>query len=159
MVYTTPISKPAVKIPRTSSFVFLDSLWVFIPGFFRRRFSAFVFTITGVFGAGNSFLAMFLIGLIFEPNLQRHQLKKVCAILLLRFSLAGCMAAGFYFLCPFPLLVRQILTLALLAPIGTLTPLFTAWCGGDEKTSGVINSLSIPIGAVLVTTLLTLWHV
>ncbi len=100
------------------------------------------------------FMAMLMLGVGFEINLERSMLGKLVNLLTLRFGLGAILAAVFYFLLPFDLETRQALTLLALSPISTAVPGFTAQLGEDEGLSSALNSISIIVSIVVMTALL-----
>lgn len=113
-----------------------------------------IFTFAQPMANANPFIAMFMIGLIFECDFSKGKGKIILLNLLVRYGCCGILAVFFYFVLPLPLVVRQVLVLAVFAPISALTPVFTEKTGGDKALAGLINSMSIPISVVILTTLL-----
>lgn len=114
-----------------------------------------VVTIVAPIGAANGFMAMFMIGLMFEIRVEKEHLSTVAKVLLTRYALAGAFAALFYFCTPFSLEIRQVLAILVFAPVGSLAPIFTEKCKGDPGVASMIGSISIVISVVIITTLLT----
>lgn len=107
-------------------------------------------------GAGNSFLAMLMIGLGMNLSLPRGQLRWLLKAVLIRFGLAIALSLGFYFLLPFSHDVRLGAALAVLAPIASLAPPFTLERGGDYELASSWNTLSILISLVCMTAVMLL---
>lgn len=136
--------KSLFKILR-SSLPFITYVSMLILVLLKIRIPAGIIVITGPIGAANTFLAMLMIGLMFEIRLDAAAIKKVGTILLFRFLGATALALLFYYLTPFPLAVRQALAIAVFSPISTLAPLFTQRGNGDGALSSLALSLSILI--------------
>ena len=100
-------------------------------------------------GNANAFLAMLIIGLVFEPAAEPALLREAARQLLCRYAFAAAAAAACYFLTPFELGVRQVLAVLCFAPISALAPIYTERCGGDAALSGFTNSLSIAVSLAL----------
>ena len=115
-------------------------------------------TVATPIGSANGFMAMFMIGLMFDIKLDRAHLGMVAKILGARYALAAGFAALFYFCMPFPLEIRQVLAILVFAPVGSLAPIFTEKCKGDPAVSSMTGSLSIVISIVIITTLLSAMH-
>lgn len=113
-----------------------------------------VFTFAQPMANANPFIAMFMIGLIFECDFSKGKGKILLINLLVRYGCCSVLALIFYFVLPLPLVVRQVLVLAVFAPISALTPVFTEKTGGDKALAGLINSMSIPISVIILTSLL-----
>ncbi|MCD7909342.1 MAG: AEC family transporter, partial [Clostridium sp.] len=109
--------------------------------------------VAAAFGSGNAFLAMFMIGLAFELKLNREKLGEVAKAILIRFGCAALFALGIFYLTPWPAAVRQTLALIVFAPVSAMTVINTQRCGGDTEKAGLISSLSILAGIVIITAL------
>ena len=66
------------------------------------------------------------------------------------------LALGFYFLLPMDVAYRQALVVLALSPIASAVPAFTGDLGEDVGLSSAINSISIVISIVLITTALVI---
>ncbi len=111
-------------------------------------------TLAGIAGSANSFMAMLMLGVGFELSLERRYLSKIGKVLLLRYSISAVLALVFYYVLPFPLEIRQVLTAIAFGPICSAAVPYTGKLGGDVGLSGAINSCSIVISIVLITSLL-----
>lgn len=98
--------------------------------------------------AANPFLAMLMVGAMFQVKAKPEYIWGAVRILGARLVLALLLALGFYYLAPFSLAVRQGLAVMVFAPISVIAPAFTEKCGGDEGLASFINSLSILLGVV-----------
>lgn len=115
-----------------------------------------IISCAGIIGSANSFLAMLMIGVGFQLNLDREKLGQAIRLLVVRYSLAAVMALVFYFLLPFDMEVRRTLVLLSFAPIGSAIPGFTAELKSDVGLSCTINSLAIICSIVFMVALLIL---
>ena len=102
----------------------------------------------------NPFMAMFMIGVGFELTGKLEHISTVVKILLTRYTVAIIFALISWFILPLPLEYRQALVIVLLAPIAAAAPGFTAELGGNYGLASTINSISIIISIVLITTVL-----
>jgi predicted permease len=142
-----------LKILRTSvPFITCISMLVFT--LLQIRIPAAVVTFISPIASANAFLAMMMIGMMFEINLQRGMLKKPVIILGIRFLSAIVFSLLFYNLTPFSLEIRQILVIVVFSPISTLAPLFTDRSKGDGALSCLVSSLSIVISLISMTALM-----
>lgn len=108
-----------------------------------------------VIRGASTFVAMLMIGVGFKISVNREQIGHILKIVLLRYSVAACLALAFWFLLPFELQVRQALVLLAFAPIGAATPAFTGQLKLDAGLSSAINSICIVCSIVIMTVLLT----
>lgn len=104
-----------------------------------------VFTLTQPAGQANGFLAMLIIGLMFEPAGDRKLIAEAARVLTQRYAFAALTAMACYFLTPFDLGVRQTLCVLCFAPLSSLSPIYTARCGGSAELAGFTNSISIAV--------------
>lgn len=104
----------------------------------------------------NAFLAMFMIGVGFRLSGERSQLGSILKLLGTRFAMGIGLALVSFFLLPFPLEYRQALVIVFLSPIASAAPGFTAEMKGDFGLSSAVNSMSIVISILLITTALVL---
>ena len=113
-----------------------------------------VYTIAGMFGQANAFLAMLMIGLLLEPKIPTESRGDVLRVVGLRYGF-GLIGAACCWLLPLPAEVRQVIVLSLLAPVPSVSLAYCDRAGCDPSAVGAIHSLCIPIS--LVFTLLALF--
>lgn len=111
-------------------------------------------TAASTIGAANGFMAMLMLGTMFEIRFQASYLKKAALVLSVRYVFATLFALAFYFLTPFSLEIRRVLTIIVFAPIAAISPAFTEKCGGDQELSSFCVSVSILISICIMTALL-----
>lgn len=116
----------------------------------------FVLTLTAPIASANSFFSMVMVGLMFRPFTQPGFLKDALRVIAVRLLFSAAFAALFYFVTPFPLLVRQVLAVVCFAPISSLSPANTERCLGDGSLASLTNSLSVIVALVIMTTLMVL---
>ncbi len=107
-------------------------------------------------GAGNSFLAMLMIGLGMNLSIRPEQWKWIGKAILVRYGVAILLAFCFYRFLPFSQEVRLGASLAVLAPVASLAPPFTLERGGDYGLSSSWNTLTILISLALMTAVMLL---
>ncbi len=129
-------------------------LVLYLPGI--RLPDAF-FDMCALFGQGNTFLAMFTLGLIFEWHLTRSDIREVLRILGIRYILCLLAAAAVYLLTPFDLITRQTLCLCLVAPVTTLSVAYGLACGCTHSMIAALSSVSMAASFVLSLGLLIVW--
>lgn len=118
-----------------------------------------VYTIAGMIGQANAFLAMLLIGILFEPKFNRSELKDMAGVFLLRMGLGVVFALCIYHLLPLPLMYRQILAIIVFSPILSVAPIYTERCGYNRSVAAVLNSFMLPFSMIVMTILLILLRV
>lgn len=116
----------------------------------------FVYETASAIGGANTFLAMLMIGLLFDIRTDREDRRQLAGILVLRYggSLLMCLLV---WLSPLPLLLRQVSVLAMLAPIPSVTMVYCEKCGCKASLYGVANSLSLAVSLCLTFPLLLIF--
>lgn len=107
-----------------------------------------------IIAGGNAFMAMLMIGVGFRLSGDRSQIGKIVKILAVRYGVSLCLAAVFYFVLPLDLEYRQALVILSLSPIASAAPAFTADLKSDFGLASAVNSISIVISIVLITSAL-----
>lgn len=113
-----------------------------------------VLVFTDKVAMANGFLAMLMIGIGFEVQMERSQVARIVQVLVVRLSFAVLVATLIYFVSPFSLEVRQALVLLAFAPIPASATAFTAKLEGDIALSSTLNSLAIVVSIAMMTCLL-----
>ncbi|KXL53259.1 membrane transport protein [Anaerotignum neopropionicum] len=113
-----------------------------------------VFDFAGMIGQANTFLAMILIGIMFEPRMKKSVLKDMGNVFVFRIVIACVFSYIIYHYLPGPMLHRQILSIVVFSPILSIAPIYTERCGYDRSAAAVLNSLMLPISLILMTILL-----
>ena len=113
-----------------------------------------IISITSVIGAANGFASMLMIGMMFEIKFRYDYLSKAGFILIIRYIASSILAFIFYRFMPFPLEIRQVLVIAVFAPVSALSAVFTEKCDGDVGIAGFASSASIIISISIITILL-----
>ena len=108
-----------------------------------------VFELTRPAGQANAFIAMLMIGMMFEPAHEPRLLAETARELLWRYAFALAFALIIYFAAPFELVVRQTLAVICFAPLSSLAPIYTDRCHSDTALASFTNSASIAVSLVL----------
>ena len=108
-----------------------------------------VFTLTRPAGQANAFVAMLMIGMMFEPAGDRALLRETARELVWRYLFAAASAALVFFCTPFELVVRQTLCIVCFAPLSSLAPIFTDRCHSDTALASFTNSVSIAVSLIV----------
>lgn len=151
------MSIKAIVKKLTSSLPFMTYLTMLILSVIGIRLPAPVITFISPMAAANPFLAMIMIGMMFDLNLDKETLKDVRGMVLIRVLTSVAAALCFYFLLPFPMEVRQALCIAIMAPVSVASTALTEKAGGDPAEAACINSLCILISVVCIVILLTIF--
>ena len=104
-----------------------------------------VITLVEPVAAANSFLALLLIGMMFEFRTRADKYRTLFSVLGLRLLFGAAFSAMLYFFLPFSPEVRQVLAVVAFAPVSSLAPIYTERCGSDGALSSLTLSLSILI--------------
>lgn len=142
-----------------SSLPFVTYLLMIIMAALRLRFPEPVYTVAGMIGQANAFLAMFLIGLLFEPKIRRSEAKDMISVISIRLIAGIAFALIIYFCLPLPLLYRQVLALVVFGPILSVAPVYTERCGYNRSVAAVLNSFMLPFSLLIITILMMVMHI
>ena len=113
-----------------------------------------VTSIAQLIGNANAFMAMLMLGVGFKLSGDREQIGKIVKILLIRYGVAAIAACVFFFVLPLPLEYRQTLAVLVFSPIAAAAPAFTGEMRGNVGLASAVNSISIIISMVMITTVL-----
>ena len=108
-----------------------------------------VFTLTRPAGQANAFVAMLMIGMMFEPAGDRALLRETARELVWRYLFAAASTALVFFCTPFELVVRQTLCIVCFAPLSSLAPIYTDRCHSDTALASFTNSVSIAVSLIV----------
>ena len=103
----------------------------------------------------NAFLSMFMIGLMFKPSSDPTGRRELIRLLLWRYACAVLLSFSVFPLLPIGDEVRTVLTILAWAPIPSTGPVYTLWCGGNEGLASMANAISVLVGIVAVTIVIT----
>ncbi len=105
-----------------------------------------ILKLASVMGNANAFLAMLSIGILFELNLEKKNLRDMVKFFVLRYGTILLIMAEVILFIPFSQDIRQAICVLLMAPVASIAPLLTMNAGGDGAKAAQINSVSILIG-------------
>lgn len=105
------------------------------------------------------FLAMFLIGLLFELKIKRSEVRDMVSVISVRLLSGIAFALIIYFCLPLPLLYRQVLALVVFGPILSVAPVYTERCGYNRSVAAVLNSFMLPFSLLIITILMMVMHI
>ena len=127
----------------SKSVPFLTYLIVLPLNLLRIQMPSPILEFAGIVSNANAFMAMLAIGVGFKLSAERKHIAAILKIVTARYAIATILACIYYFVLPFPLVVRQTLVILAFSPIGSAVPPFTRQLGGDVGLSSAINSISI----------------
>ena len=107
-----------------------------------------VYTLAQPAANANAFIAMLMIGMMFEPAGDRTKLTEAAHELAVRYAIAAVFALACYFLTPVSLIIRQTLVVLCFAPLSSLAPIYTDRCRSDTALASFTNSVSIAVSLV-----------
>lgn len=105
-----------------------------------------ILKLASVMGNANAFLAMLSIGILFELNLEKKNIRDMVKFFVLRYGTILLIMAGVILFIPFSQDICQAICVLLMAPVASIAPLLTMNAGGDGAKAAQINSVSILIG-------------
>lgn len=94
-------------------------------------------------GAANPYLAMLIVGMMYEPPKKAEYKKDTMTVLFRRFLISAVFALLMFYFTPFSLEVRRTLVVIAFSPVSTLAPIYTEKCHGDGALSSFTNAVSI----------------
>ena len=105
------------------------------------------------FAHANAFLAMLLIGLLVNFQVDTNKLGQLFRLVGLRFVLSTVLCIAVYCLLPFDDTMRLVMAAMLWAPAAGLGPVFTMWLKGDVGLAGFSNVITVVMGIIAMTVL------
>jgi hypothetical protein len=109
----------------------------------------FITDLVGTLAGANRALTLLLLGIFLNFNFEKSQWKNVIKVLLIRYGFGLVVGLSLFFVLPFEILYRGILSIALILPIGLAILAFSVEFNFDEKIAGMMTNLSIIISFVL----------
>ena len=140
-----------------SSIPFDVYILIFILALFKIQLPGQILSIASFIGAGNGFLAMFMIGLLLEIKINPTEMKMVVKTLFIRLFFGTILMIIVYFMIPLPTLAKKIVVLAMAAPITTVSAVFSRNIGYRKDAPAIASSLSIIISIFVLTVLIMIF--
>lgn len=107
-----------------------------------------------IIGKANPFLAMLLIGLSVNLRIDFAKFRPLIGLLFWRYAINAAIGVICYFLLPVSEEIRKALLLVLMAPMPSMGLVFTMKANLDWETAANLNSVSVVISVVIMSTLL-----
>ena len=140
-----------------SSIPFDVYILIFALALLKIQLPGQILSIASFIGAGNGFLAMFMIGLLLEVKINPSEMKMVIKTLFIRLFFGAILMLVVYFLIPIPVLAKKIVVLAMAAPITTVSAVFSRNIGYHKDAPAIASSLSIIISIIVLTVLIMIF--
>ncbi|MFR7591310.1 MAG: AEC family transporter [Longibaculum sp.] len=140
-----------------SSIPFCTYIVLFFLSLFHITIPKQILSVTSIAGNANAFLAMLMIGILLEVKLDFSQIKTIKKIIFTRYSLSFLLSIIVYFLLPLDIVVRKMIVLCLFAPVSAVAPVFSSKLGSSSPVPAAVNSISIIISIVALTSLILLF--
>lgn len=140
-----------------SSIPFDVYILIFVLALLKIQLPGQILSIASFIGAGNGFLAMFMIGLLLEVKINPSEMKMVIKTLFIRLFFGAILMLVVYFLIPIPVLAKKIVVLAMAAPITTVSAVFSRNIGYHKDAPAIASSLSIIISIIVLTVLIMIF--
>ena len=116
---------------------------------FKIRLPESLIVLSEPFANANAFLAMLMLGTMFQVDKKISFMIKTMALIIGRFILAIISSWLIYSYLPFPYEVRVVLAIVVFAPISTIAPIYTEKCGGSAALASFANFISIILGIII----------
>lgn len=100
-----------------------------------------------------------MIGVALDLRIHKEHVRLLIKTLSGRYVVAAGISALLYFFLPFSLEIRQTLAILAFAPVSGVATMYTRMYRENFELSAIINSLSIIISIIIMSTLLVVWQV
>ena len=118
-----------------------------------------ILSITSIAANANPFMAMLMLGIMVDLNLQKQDLLDLLRLLGLRLSISLLAALGFYFFLPVSMVFRQMLIICVFSPISVVAPVYAMRLGSTSSQAANLNSLCILSNLFIMTFLVLMFSV
>ena len=122
-------------------------------GMLGLRLPSQVLTLIDPIANANSFLAMFMVGLMIKFTVNGKKVAELARLLIWRFGFAIALCLAALFLLPLDASVKPVIAVLAWAPAPSMGPVYTLWGKGDKGLAGMANALTILVGVIVMTTL------
>lgn len=110
-----------------------------------------VYKISDMIAPATSFLAMLMVGIIFEVKNSKEDRKINISLLVARYLCATIIATLIYLFLPIDLELKKALMIAVFSPISTASVVYCQKLGGKPSVVGVFSSFSFILSMVIMT--------
>ncbi len=148
------VSIKSILVNMFSSILFVTYIIMFTIRMFGLSLPSQVLVFTSIGSDANTFLAMLMIGIAFDLNIDTSRLRRSFKGLVHRYLVSIVMALVIYYVLPIPSGGKVVLTIVLFSPIASMATGFTKEIEGDLERSSFMTSLSIIFGIIIMTSLI-----
>ncbi|MFX1570539.1 MAG: AEC family transporter [Promethearchaeota archaeon] len=127
----------------------MSYIFVLVLKLFNLEFPLFVSDLLDILSRANMALTLLLLGIFLNFKFEKTQWKNVIIVLLIRYSFGLIIGITLFFLLPFDILYRGILTIALILPIGLAIIPFAVEFEYNVRFAGMVTNLTIIISFIL----------
>ncbi|MGF6906940.1 AEC family transporter [Fusobacterium sp. PH5-44] len=125
---------------------------------FKIKLPDFIVTTATTIGGANTFLSMFIIGLMFDIKFKKEYLLNSTIIISIRVAFAVIFAYLVYKFLPTSIEVRKAVVILVFSPLTSLAPIFTEKAGGKKEISSFIGAMSIIISIISILLLIKILY-
>ena len=130
---------------------------LFVFAFLNLSVPSYIMDVANVAGGGNSFLSMFMIGLLIRLDLPKEKLKAIYKTVWARTLLNTALIVLILFFMPIPATARIVTALCIASPVGSISPIYAMQCGYKGDLVGMASSLSIFVSIVQILAILIIF--
>lgn len=112
-----------------------------------------ILSITSIAVSANPFLAMLMLGIMIDVQIEKEDFLHLIRLLCLRLGISSIAALAMFYLLPLPLIVRQMLVVCVFSPISVVAPIYALKLGSQTSEAANLNSLCILTNLVIMTIL------
>lgn len=116
-----------------------------------------ILSMTSIAASANPFLAMLMLGMMIDVQLEKKDLLHLVRLLLYRLTVSCIAALAIYYLLPLSLIVRQMLVICVFSPISVVATVYAYKLGSRSSEPANLNSLCILTNLVIMTVLVVLF--
>lgn len=142
-----------------SSIPFDTYMFIFIISILHIEIPKFIQDVTLRLGSANTFLSMFMVGLLLDFKIDRSEIKDVFYIIITRNIIAILLALCVWFYIPIPDLAKKMLIICLFAPTTTVSPIFSLKCGYKKDMPAMVGSMSMLVSIITMSALIVWFQV
>ena len=106
--------------------------------------------------SANGFMAMLMLGLSLDFNIDKKYYGEIGRMLFIKYIVASALALIIYFVLPFDIMIKHVLTIVVFSPTSALVPAFTTKLGANTEASAFAGSVSIVISIIIMVSLVTI---
>ncbi len=156
---TQKISFKTVLINMLTSIIFVTYITMFVIRLIGITLPNEIISFTSIGADANTFLAMLMIGIAFDINIDKTRLNSAFKGILDRYLVSILMALIIYFVLPIPEAGKIVLPVVLFSPIASMATGYTKEIEGDLERSSFMSSLSIIFGIIIMTGLMAIFAI